>query len=93
MSLRFVVEEVYPLAEGGAVVSGRLESGALREGPPVVFTSPAGRPVEACVVTIELASDHTLVPEAAAGEEVRLLLPEVSPSALAAGTVLEEASE
>ena len=93
MSLRFVVQEVYPLAEGGAVIAGRVESGRVREGQPVAFSSPAGRPVQACVVTIERASDRTLVAEARAGEEVRLLLPEVSPSALAAGTILEEISD
>lgn len=90
MSLRFVVQEVYPLAEGGAVVAGRVEAGTVREGRPVSFTSPAGRPVQACVVTIERAADRALVPEAKAGEEVRLLLPEVSASALATGAVLEE---
>jgi hypothetical protein len=45
------------------------------------------------VVTIERASDRALVPEAAAGEEVRLLLPEVSPSALAPGAVLSDTPE
>ena len=90
MPLRFVVKEVFPLAEGGAVVAGRVEAGEVREGQPVAFTSSAGRPVQACVVTIERAADRTLVPQAKAGEEVRLLLPEVSPSALAAGTELEE---
>jgi len=88
--MRFVVQEVYPLAEGGAVVAGRVEAGVVREGQAVAFTSPAGRPVQACVVTIERAADRALVAEAAAGEEVRLLLPEVSPSALVAGSVLEE---
>lgn len=91
--MRFVVQEVYPLAEGGAVVAGRVAAGTVREGQPVAFTSPAGRPVQACVVTIERAADRTLIVEASAGEEVRLLLPEVSPSALVAGTVLEESSE
>jgi translation elongation factor EF-1alpha len=90
MALRFVVREVFPLAEGGAVVAGRVEAGAVREGQPVAFTSSAGRPVQACVVTIERVADRALVPRAAAGEDVRLLLPEVSPSALTAGTVLEE---
>jgi len=90
MALRFVVHEVYPLAEGGAVVAGRVEAGTIREGQPVAFISSAGRPVQACVVTIERATDRALVARAAAGEEVRLLLPEVSPSALAAGTLLEE---
>jgi len=90
MSFRFVVREVYPLAEGGAVIAGRVQSGVVREGQPVSFTSVAGRPVQACVVTIERAADRALVLQAKGGEEVRLLLPEVSPSALAAGTVLEE---
>jgi translation elongation factor EF-Tu-like GTPase len=90
MSLRFVVRDVFPLAEGGAVVAGRVEAGAVREGQPVSFTSRFGRPVQACVVTIERAADRVLVPQARAGEEVRLLLPEVSPAALAAGTVLRE---
>jgi translation elongation factor EF-1alpha len=93
MPLRFVVQEVYPLAEGGAVVAGRVESGRVREGQPVAFSSAAGRPVQACVVTIERASDRALVAAAEAGEEVRLLLPEVSPSALAAGTIVEEVPE
>jgi translation elongation factor EF-1alpha len=93
MALRFVVHEVYPLAEGGAVVAGRVEVGTIHEGQPVVFTSSAGRPVQACVVTIERAADRALVARAAAGEDVRLLLPEVSPSALAAGTLLEEIAE
>jgi translation elongation factor EF-1alpha len=91
--MRFVVREVYPLAEGGAVVAGRLEEGRVREGQPVAFTSAAGRPVQACVVTIERAADRALVPEAAAGEDLRLLLPEVSPSALAPGTTLEDISD
>ena len=91
--MRFIVREVYPLAEGGAVLAGRVESGAVREGQPVAFTSRAGRPVQACVVTIERAKDRALIPQADAGEEVRLLLPEVSPSALAAGTVIEELPE
>jgi len=90
MHLRFIVGEVFPLAEGGAVVAGRVEAGAVREGQPVAFRSTAGRPVQACVVTIERAADRALVPQAKAGEDVRLLLPEVSPTALAAGTVLEE---
>ncbi len=93
MALRFRVREVYPLAEGGAVVAGRVETGAVREGQPVAFTSATGRPVQACVVTIERATDRALVPEAKAGEEVRLLLPEVSPSALAPGTLLGEISD
>ena len=93
MALRFIVHEVFPLAEGGAVVAGRVEAGAVREGQPVAFHSTAGRPVQACVVTIERAADRALVPRAKAGEEVRLLLPEVSPAALAAGTVLEEIPE
>jgi translation elongation factor EF-1alpha len=91
--MRFVVQEVYPLAEGGAVLSGRVEAGTVREGQAVAFRSRAGRRVEACVVTIERSRDRALVFEAAAGEEVRLLLPEVSPSALAAGSVLEDAGE
>jgi len=90
MALRFVVREVFPLAEGGAVVAGHVEGGMVREGQPVAFVSSAGRRVQACVVTIERAADNALVPRAAAGEEVRLLLPEVSPSALAVGTILEE---
>ena len=90
MPLRFVVREVFPLAGGGAVVAGKVETGTVREGQPVAFTSSAGRPAQACVVTIERAADSALVLQAAAGEEVRLLLPEVSPSALAVGTVLEE---
>jgi translation elongation factor EF-1alpha len=93
VALRFIVQEVFPLAEGGAVVAGRVEAGTVREGQPVSFRSSAGRPVQACVVTIERASDYALVPEAHAGEDVRLLLPEVSPSALAQGTVLEETLE
>jgi len=93
MPLRFVVAEVFPLAEGGAVVAGRVEAGAVHEGQPVVFTSSAGRPVQACVVTIERAADRALVAQAAAGEDVRLLLPEVSPSALSAGTLLEDIPE
>ncbi len=72
------------------MVAGRVEAGTIREGQPVAFTSSAGRPVQACVVTIERAADRALVAHAAAGEDVRLLLPEVSPSALAAGTLLEE---
>ncbi len=88
--MRFVVQEVYPLAEGGAVVAGRVELGVVREGQPVAFTSVAGRPVQACVVTIERAADRALVAQAKAGEDVRLLLPEVSPSALTAGIVLED---
>jgi len=91
--MRFLVQEVFPLAEGGAVVAGRVEAGLVREGQPVTFRSVSGRPVQACVVTIERASDRALVEEAAAGEEVRLLLPEVSPAALGAGTVLEEIAE
>ncbi len=91
--MRFVVQEVYPLAEGGAVVAGRVESGLVREGQPVAFTSVAGRPVQACVVTIERAADRALVAQAKAGEEVRLLLPEVSPSALAPGIVLEDIAD
>jgi len=86
-----MVKEVYPLAEGGAVLSGLVEAGTVHEGQAVAFRSRAGRPVEACVVTIERSRDRALVCEAAAGEEVRLLLPEVSPSALAAGIVLEDA--
>ncbi len=93
MALRFIVRDVYPLAEGGAVVAGRVEAGAVREGHAVSFTSVAGRPVQASVVTIERAGDRALVPQARAGEDVRLLLPEVSPSALRPGTVLEEVSE
>ena len=93
MPMRFVVREVYPLAEGGAVLAGRVESGVLREGLPVAFTSRAGRPVQACVVTIERAFDRALIAQAKAGEEVRLLLPEVSPSALAPGIVLEETED
>gem|GEM_PF-1592428 len=93
MPLRFVVREVFPLAEGGAVVAGRVEAGAVREGQPVAFRSTAQRPVQACVVTIERAADRALVTQAKAGEEVRLLLPEVSPTALAAGTVLEEIAD
>ncbi len=93
MPLRFIVREVYPLAEGGAVVAGRVEAGALREGQPVAFKSSAGRLVQACVVTIERAADRALVPQAEAGEDVRLLLPEVSASALAPGAVLEEISD
>jgi translation elongation factor EF-1alpha len=93
VALRFIVQEVFPLAEGGAVVAGRVEAGTVREGQPVSFRSSAGRPVQACVVTIERAADNALVPEARAGEDVRLLLPEVSPSALAQGTVLEETLE
>jgi len=93
MTLRFTVRAVYPLAEGGAVVEGRVEAGAVREGQPVTFRSSAGRPVQACVVTIERAADRALVPQAQAGEEVRLLLPEVSPSALAPGAILEEVRE
>ncbi len=93
MPLSFVVAEVFPLAEGGAVVAGRVEAGAVHEGQPVVFTSSAGRPVQACVVTIERAADRALVAQAAAGEDVRLLLPEVSPSALSAGTLLEDIPE
>ncbi len=91
--MRFLVREVYPLAEGGAVLSGRVEAGTVCEGQPVAFRSRGGRPVQACVVTIERARDRALVREAAAGEEVRLLLPEVSPSALAPGSLLEEAPE
>ncbi len=91
--MRFLVREVYPLAEGGAVLSGRVEAGTVREGQPVAFRSRGGQPVQACVVTIERALDRALVREAAAGEEVRLLLPEVSPSALAPGSLLEEAPE
>ncbi len=71
-------------------MAGRVEVGAVREGQPVSFRSTAGRPVQACVVTIERAADRALVPQAKAGEDVRLLLPEVSPTALAVGTVLEE---
>ena len=93
MALRFIVREIFPLAGGGAVVAGRVESGTVCEGQSVAFTSSAGRPVQGCVVTIERAADRALVPRAAAGEEVRLLLPEVSPSALAPGTVLEEIPE
>jgi len=93
MPLRFVVREVFPLAEGGAVVAGKVEAGVLHEGQPVAFTSSAGRPVQACVVTIERTADRALVARAVAGEEVRLLLPEVSPSALAVGAVLEEIEE
>ena len=93
MGFRFTVQEVFPLAEGGAVVAGRVEADTVREGQPVAFTSASGRPVQACVVTIERAADRALVPQAIAGEEVRLLLPEVSPSALRAGTVLEEAPD
>ncbi len=93
MALRFTVREVFPLAEGGAVVAGRVEAGGVREGQPVAFTSVAGRPVQACVMTIERAADRALVPKASAGEDVRLLLPEVSPSALNPGTVLEEIPE
>ena len=93
MPLRFVVREVFPLAEGGAVVAGHVEAGAVREGQPVAFVSSAGRPVQACVVTVERAADNVLVPQAEAGEDIRLLLPEVSPSALAVGTVLEEVED
>ena len=93
MPLRFIVREVYPLAEGGAVVAGRVESGAVHEGQPVAFKSSAGRLVQACVVTIERAADRALVPQAKAGEDVRLLLPEVSPSALVPGTILEEVQD
>ena len=93
MPMRFVVREVYPLAEGGAVLAGRVESGVVREGLPVAFTSRAGRSVQACVVTIERTSDRALIPEAKAGEEVRLLLPEVCPSALAPGVVLVQAED
>ncbi len=93
MAFRFIVREVFPLAEGGAVVAGRVEAGTVREGQPVVFTSSAGRLVQACVVTIERAADRALVAQATAGEDVRLLLPEVSPSALTPGTVLEEARD
>ncbi len=93
MAFRFIVREVFPLAEGGAVVAGRVEAGTVREGQAVAFTSSAGRLVQACVVTIERAADRALVAQAAAGEDVRLLLPEVSPSALTPGTVLEEARD
>jgi len=93
MSFRLVVREVYPLAEGGAVVAGRIESGAVREGQPVAFLSPAGRTVQTCVATIERAADRVLIPQAKTGEEVRLLLPEVSPSTLARGTILQESFE
>ncbi len=50
MALRFRVREVYPLGEGGAVVSGRVEAGVVREGQAVAFRSPAGRPVQASIV-------------------------------------------
>lgn len=89
MGFRFTVKEVFPLATGGAVVEGRVETGTVREGQPVAFRSVPGRPVAACVVTIERAADRQLIPEARAGEQVRLLLPDVSPSALAPGVVLE----
>lgn len=90
MPLRFIVGEVFALAEGGAVVAGRVEAGTVREGQPVTFTSVAGHPAQARVGTIERTSDRALVPQAQAGEDVRLLLPEVSPRALTPGTVLEE---
>ncbi len=93
MPLRFTVREVFPLAEGGVVVAGRVERGSVREGQPVAFQSASGRPVQACVVTIERAADRTLVPQAKAGEDVRLLLPEVSPAALSCGIILEEIHE
>ncbi len=93
MAFRFTVKEVFPLATGGVVVEGRIDSGRVCEGQPVAFRSVAGRPVAACVVTIERSADRQLIPEAAAGEQVRLLLPEVSPAALAPGVVIEATKE
>jgi translation elongation factor EF-1alpha len=88
-AFRFIVQQVFSLATGGAVVEGRIEAGHLREGQQVAFRSPSGRTVAVCVITIERTTDRQLIPEAAAGEEVRLLLPDVNPSALAPGLVLE----
>ncbi|MCL6566473.1 MAG: hypothetical protein K6U09_08630 [Acidobacteriia bacterium] len=88
-TFRFVVQQVFPLATGGAVLEGRVEAGRLREGQPVAFRTPGGRTGAACVVTIERAADRQLIAEAAAGEEVRLLLPDVNPAALAPGVILE----
>ncbi len=90
---RFVVQQVFPLATGGVVLEGRVEAGRLREGQPVAFRTPRGRTVAACVVTIERAADRQLTPEAAAGEEVRLLLPDVNPAALAPGVILEASKD
>lgn len=90
---RFVVQQVFPLATGGAVLEGRVEAGRLREGQPVAFRTSSGRTVVVCVVTIERAADRQLTPEATAGEEVRLLLPDVNSAAVAPGVVLEASKD
>jgi len=90
MAFRFIVDRVFPLAEGGVVVEGRVESGAVREGHPIAFLSPAGRPMQDCILTIERSSDRSFVPRAIAGDQVRFLLPDASPSELAPGTLIED---
>ena len=90
MAFRFIVDAVFPLAEGGVVVEGRVESGAVREGHPIAFLSPAGQSVQDCILTIERTSDRCLVARAIAGDHVRFLLPDASPSELAPGTLIED---
>ena len=86
---RMKVEEVFEIQGRGTIVTGEIESGAIRTGESVLFTSKRGEQKNCRVKSIE--KFRKILNQASAGEKVGLLLLGVAKEEIEEGIFLMKA--
>ncbi len=87
---RMTVEDVFNIKGRGTVATGRIASGSLKVGDEVEIVRASGDRKRAIVAGLEML--HKKLSEARAGDNVGILLRDVSKSELQPGDVLTASS-